>query len=125
MTDQAASTTPTGMALTPLNPEYQKDPFTLLDQVREAGRMIPTRCSGRYIVSRFEDVQAILNDRDLAVDPRKAAEGTFNQMFRNETAGEVDASRACCSSTRRTTRACGRSFRRRSRRGPSNACGPH
>jgi hypothetical protein len=92
MTDQAASTAPTGMALTPLNPEYQKDPFTLLDQVREAGRIVHDPMLARYIVSRFEDVQAILNDRDLAVDPRKAAEGTFNQMFRQRDGEEpVDA----------------------------------
>jgi cytochrome P450 len=80
------------MALTPLNPEYQKDPYTLLDQVREAGRMIHDPLLGRYIASHFEDVQAILNDRDLAVDPRKAAEGTFNQMFRQRDGeAEVDA----------------------------------
>lgn len=75
-------TAPTGLALTPRNPEYQKDPFTLLDEVREAGRVIHDPLLGRYIVSRYEDVHAILNDRDLAVDPRKAAEGTFNQIFR-------------------------------------------
>ncbi|MEO6397494.1 MAG: cytochrome P450 [Tepidiformaceae bacterium] len=74
---------PNGLALSPRNPEYQKDPFTLLDEVREAGRIQHDPMLGRYIVSRFEDVQAILNDRDLAVDPRKAAAGTFNQLFRN------------------------------------------
>ena len=83
MTETPPSTpVPNGIALSPYNPEYQKDPFTLLDQVREAGRIQHDPQLGRYILSRFEDVQAILNDRDLAVDPRKAAEGTFNQMFR-------------------------------------------
>src|SRR5487761_2303321 len=83
MTETPPSTpVPNGIALSPYNPEYQKDPFTLLDQVREAGRIQHDPQLGRYIVSRFDDVQAILNDRDLAVDPRKAAEGTFNQMFR-------------------------------------------
>jgi cytochrome P450 len=73
---------PTGLALTPRNPEYQKDPFTLLDEVREADRVVHDPLLGRYIVSRYDDVHAILNDRDMAVDPRKAADGTFNQMFR-------------------------------------------
>src|SRR5690606_17146351 len=63
-----------GMSLSPVNPEYQKDPFTLLDEVREQGRAVYDEMFGRYIVSRFEDVQAILNDRDLNVDPRKADE---------------------------------------------------
>ncbi|MEP6871711.1 MAG: cytochrome P450, partial [Anaerolineaceae bacterium] len=78
-------TVPNGLALSPRNPEYQKDPFTLLDEVREAGRIQHDPLLGRYIVSRYEDVHAILNDRDLAVDPRKAADGTFNKMFRNQT----------------------------------------
>lgn len=80
MTDQQAM--PLGMKLSPMNPEYQQDPFTLLDDVREEARVIRDEFLGRYIVGRFEDVQAILNDRDLAVDPRKAAERTFNSMFR-------------------------------------------
>ncbi len=80
MTDQQAM--PLGMKLSPMNPDYQKDPFTLLDDVREEARVIRDEFLGRYIVGRFEDVQAILNDRDLAVDPRKAAERTFNSMFR-------------------------------------------
>lgn len=90
--EDAAGPVPNGIALSPLNPEYQKDPFTLLDRVREAGRIQHDPQLGRYIVGRFEDVQAILNDRDLAVDPRKAADGTFNQMFRERMAeGEAES----------------------------------
>ena len=88
--DATSDPVPNGIALSPLNPEYQKDPFTLLDRVREAGRIQYDPQLGRYIVSRFEDVQAILNDRDLAVDPRKAADGTFNQMFRDRM-GEAES----------------------------------
>ena len=72
---------PLGMALSPMNPAYQVDPFTLLDEVREAGRIHHDEMLGRYMVARFEDVYAILNDRELMVDPRKAAEGTFNRIF--------------------------------------------
>ncbi len=81
---------PLGMALTPMNPAYQEDPFTLLDAVREADRIVHDPLFGRYIVGRFDDVHAILNARDLAVDPRKAAEGTFNRIFR---ADEIDQRR--------------------------------
>ncbi len=78
MTESETASLPLGLALTPLNPAYQQDPFTLLDQVREAGRIIHDPQFGRYIVGRFEDVYAVLNDRDLAVDPRKATENTFS-----------------------------------------------
>jgi cytochrome P450 len=73
---------PVGIELMPMNPKYQEDPFALLDQVREAGRVVFDEMFQRYIVSRFEDVHAILNDRELVVDPRKAAPNTFNAMFR-------------------------------------------
>src|SRR5687767_15231127 len=71
---------PLGLRLSPMNPEYQVDPFALLDEVREEGRAVKDDLLGRYIVSRFEDVQKLLNDRDLAVDPRKAEENSFSAM---------------------------------------------
>ena len=77
-----------GMSLSPVNPDYQKDPFTLLDEVREQGRAVYDEMFGRYIVSRFEDVQAILNDRDLNVDPRKADESSLMASFRQRFAGD-------------------------------------
>jgi len=80
MTQQETSV-PLGLQLSPMNPEYQKDPFSLLDEVREAGRIHHDPLLGRYIVARFDDVYAILNDREFFVDPRKAAEGTFNRIF--------------------------------------------
>ncbi|MGB4860896.1 MAG: cytochrome P450 [Tepidiformaceae bacterium] len=79
---QPQETPPIAMGLSPMNPEYQKDPFTLLDDVRERGRAVHDSVLGRYIVGRFEDVQQILNDRDLMVDPRKAEANGFNAMFR-------------------------------------------
>ena len=82
MSQQESQPLPLGVALTPLNPEYQEDPFLLLARVREAGRIVHDPVLGRYIVSHYEDVHAILNDRDLAVDPRKASENTFNKIFR-------------------------------------------
>lgn len=70
-----------GMKLSPMNPAYQENPFTLLDEVRESARIHHDEMLGRYMVARFDDVYAILNDRELMVDPRKAAEGTFNRIF--------------------------------------------
>ncbi|WBL35209.1 cytochrome P450 [Tepidiforma flava] len=88
MTDTTTNEVPLGIALTPLNPEYQRDPFSLLDRVREADRVVWDEQFGRWLVARFEDVHAILNDRDLLVDPRKANEKSFNAMFRQRLLGE-------------------------------------
>ena len=86
MTQQQAQ--PPGLRLSPMNPEYQADPFALLDEVREEGRAVKDDLLGRYIVSRFEDVQKVLNDRDLAVDPRKADENSFSAMLRQRFAAD-------------------------------------
>ena len=83
MSTQEATPIPLGMALTPANPAYQADPYSLLDAVREAGRVHYDEFFHRYVVSGFDDVEAILHDRSLAVDPRKAAPDTFNAIFRN------------------------------------------
>jgi cytochrome P450 len=88
MTESQTRDIPLGIALTPLNPEYQQDPFTLLDRVREADRAIWDEQFGRWLVARFDDVHAILNDRELLVDPRKANEKSFNAMFRQRLLGE-------------------------------------
>lgn len=73
------------MALMPMNPAYQENPFLLLDKVREADRLVHDPSFGRYIVSRYEDVHAVVNNRELGVDPRKAAENTFEKVFQQMT----------------------------------------
>lgn len=77
------------MKLSPMNPEYQKNPFVLLDEVREEARAVKDELFNRYIVGRFEDVQQILNDRDLNVDPRKAEPSSFSAMFRQRFADDT------------------------------------
>lgn len=87
MTTEETAKIPLGMDLLPMNPAYQEDPVTLLDQVREAGRIVHDEAFGRYIVSRFEDVYAVLNDRSMCVDPRKAGSNTFEARFGEAVAG--------------------------------------
>ena len=82
---RAPSDLPLGMALMPMNPAYQENPFLLLDQVREADRLVHDPAFGRYIVSRYEDVHAVVNNRELCVDARKAADNTFDKMVQQVT----------------------------------------
>ncbi len=90
MKEPMTSPIPMGLQLSPINPEYQGDPVPLLDAVREAGRIHYDDFLKRYLVSRFDDVEEILHDRDLWVDPRKAAPGTFNTVFRQNRAGRAE-----------------------------------
>lgn len=68
---------PGGMQLMPMNPEFQANPYRLMGEVREAARVVHDEMTGRHLVGRFEDAYAILNDRDLGVDPRKANQNSF------------------------------------------------
>ncbi len=83
-----------GMTLMPGNPAWQENPYRILDHIREAGRIHHDAAFGRYLVTGFKDVEEILHDRDLAVDPRKAAPGTFSQMFRGDRDEADDGSRS-------------------------------
>jgi hypothetical protein len=77
----AAKSVPTGIALTPLAPGFQRDPYPVLDELRELDPVHHDQVFSRYILTRHDDVDAVLRDRSLSVDPRNAAPGTFEQMF--------------------------------------------
>lgn len=74
-------TIPTGIELTVLDPAYQEDPYPVLDQLREAEPVHHDTVLNRYVLTRAADVEALLWDRSLSVDPRKAAPGTFEANF--------------------------------------------
>lgn len=81
MTSTEPKKVPTGMELMPMNPEFQANPYKLMGEVREAARVVHDELTGRYLVGRFEDAHAIVNDRELGVDPRKANQNAFMQAM--------------------------------------------
>jgi cytochrome P450 len=85
MSDDAATTNekpvPTGVQLLALDPTFQKDPYPVYDDLRERDPIHKDDVLHRYVLTRHDDVAAILKDRSLSVDPRNAAAGTFEQMF--------------------------------------------
>jgi cytochrome P450 len=72
---------PTGIELTVLDPAYQEDPYPVLERLREADPVHHDAVLNRYVLTRAADVEALLWDRSLSVDPRKAAPGTFEANF--------------------------------------------
>ncbi len=67
---------PEGMALTPLDPAFRDRPHEVLDALRAAAPVHVDRTFERFYLTRHADVRAVLNDRSLAVDPRKLREGS-------------------------------------------------
>lgn len=72
---------PTGIELTALHPEFQTDPYPILAKLRRLDPVHKDEALNRHVLTRHDDVEALLFNRSLSVDPRNAAPGTFEAMF--------------------------------------------
>jgi cytochrome P450 len=73
---------PTGVQLTPLDQGFREDPYRLLAELREKDPVHYDQVLKRYILTRHDDVDALLRDRTLKVNPRNAAPDTMMSIFR-------------------------------------------
>jgi cytochrome P450 len=83
-TEEAAAkpgTVPTGVQLTALDRAFQENPYPVLAKLRELDPVHHDTELNRYVLTRYQDVDDLLWDRSLSVDPRNAAPGTFEAMF--------------------------------------------
>ena len=76
---------PLGLAITSFNPAFSENPHELLDELRENAPVAWDSVLQRVVLTRAADVEAVLRDRDLMVDGRKAPEGTFMRMVSDRT----------------------------------------
>jgi cytochrome P450 len=72
---------PSGIQLTPLDAAFREDPYPLLARLREQDPVHHDTVLNRYVVTRHDDVDALLRDRSLLVNPRNAAPGTMMATF--------------------------------------------
>lgn len=72
---------PTGVALTAIDETFRADPYPVLAGIRAATRVLHDEELGRYVYTSHDDVKAILRDKNLWSDPRKAKPGTFTREF--------------------------------------------
>lgn len=75
------TTLPTGAALTAIDEQFREDPYPILRSIQAATRVLHDDELGRYVYTSHDDVKAILRDKDLWSDPRKAKPGTFTREF--------------------------------------------
>jgi len=78
---------PTGMALTHFDPVFRERPNEYLDLLRSREPVHQDRMLDRVVLTRAADVEAVMNNRNLANDPRKSRPGSFSrvQLSVNET----------------------------------------
>ncbi|MEM6580250.1 MAG: cytochrome P450 [Pseudomonadota bacterium] len=72
-----SSALPQGVSLTALDAAFREDPYPILARLREQAPVHEDRELGRFIVTRHDDVKALLRDKALYTDPRKGNPGTF------------------------------------------------
>jgi len=63
---------PTDLELTALDPIFREHPHDRLDRLRTEDPVYLDAALGRLFLTRFEDIRAVLADRSLSRDPRKA-----------------------------------------------------
>jgi cytochrome P450 len=64
-----SSDLPTILQLTPLDPAYRADPHRALDELRTRCPVHRDETAGSFILTRYEDVRALVSDRTLWRDP--------------------------------------------------------
>ncbi|HYB42383.1 MAG TPA: cytochrome P450 [Candidatus Methylomirabilis sp.] len=76
-----ADPVPTGVELTPLDPVFRADPHPVLARLREGEPVHCDQVLTRWFLTRARDIDRLLRDRTMSVDPRRANEGTFMRIF--------------------------------------------
>jgi cytochrome P450 len=72
---------PTGVELTALDLSFRTDPYPVLARVREREPVHYDHVIKRWVLTRADDVDRVIRDRTMAVDARKANEGTYMRIF--------------------------------------------
>jgi cytochrome P450 len=78
---EAPDLVPTGVELTALDPAFRADPYPVLARLREREPVHYDRVINRWVLTRPDDIERVLRDRTMSVDPRHANEGTFMRIF--------------------------------------------
>ena len=79
-----AAELPSGVALTPFDPAFAERPHEAFDLLRERAPVFYDEAFHRYLLTRHDDVDAVLRDRTLSVDSRKSAPDAFMALFASE-----------------------------------------
>jgi cytochrome P450 len=68
---------PKGVQLTPYDPGFMTDPYPILADLRERAPVHHDDQFNRWYLTRFDDVRALLRDKDMSSDPYKANPNSF------------------------------------------------
>ena len=81
---------PTGLELTALAESFRADPYPILKNIRETAPVHVDPVPRRLFITRHKDVKALLHDKEIHMDPRKANPGTYSREVIAGSAGFAD-----------------------------------
>lgn len=79
--EKATPDVPTGIAATSLDAGYRADPEPIHDTLRNLDPVHHDTQLNRWLLTRHDDVDALLRDRTLSADIRNSAPGEFMDLF--------------------------------------------
>ena len=80
---------PSGLQLTALDPVFRERPHDHLDRLRAEDPIHRDPAIGRVFLTRLEDIKAVLFDRSLSVDPRKAPDTPLRRAMMGDVSPEA------------------------------------
>ena len=81
MSDTKPDSSRGGLEFSAINPAYSADPDQPLAQLREGCPVFRDDVFGSFLLTRHDDVRALLSDRSLLKDPAKAEPAAFIMKF--------------------------------------------
>src|SRR5580704_18285151 len=75
---------PTIAQLTPYNPAYREDPYSVLADVRGRCPIFHDEMMGSYVLTRYNDIRPLVSDRSLWRDPLNGEEEVIAKRFGEE-----------------------------------------
>ena len=79
--DDALNRIATGAELTALDPAFRTNPYPAFARLREREPVHYDDVIKRWILTRQDDIESLLRDRTMSVDPLKANPGTYMRIF--------------------------------------------
>jgi hypothetical protein len=72
---------PIGVTLTLMDPRFERDPYAVLDEVRQIAPVLLDNALHRWFVTGHDEVRALLKGKDMSSDPRNAQAGSYGRTL--------------------------------------------
>ena len=79
--DEPERPLPSGVQLVPIDETFRKDPYPVLERLRDAQPVYWDAPFGRWFITGFEEVRGVLRNKDMSSDPHTALPNSYAAKF--------------------------------------------